>query len=117
MMKIQLDDNRIIYLSENDERLKTVIHSIGSIEVKKHLNGYKFLVCEIVGQMLSNKIADNMISRLNDLCEEDITPEKISTIPFEQLKSIGISTVKVQYINALTDVIKMNRNFWRDFRV
>lgn len=110
-MKIQLDDNRITYLSENDERLKTVIHSIGSIEVKEHLDGYKFLVCEIVEQMLSNKVADKMISRLKDLCEDALTPEIISTIPFEHLKSIGISTAKVQYIYALTDVIKNEPGF------
>lgn len=84
-MKIQLDENRIIYLSENDndERLKTVIHSVGPIEVKEHLDGYRFLVCEIVGQMLSNKVADKMILRLNNLCEDELTTEKISTIPFE----------------------------------
>jgi DNA-3-methyladenine glycosylase II len=111
MAKIQLDDKRIIYLSEKDERLKIVIHSIGSIELKEHLDGYKFLVCEIVGQMLSNTVANKMILRLNDLCEEKITSDKISNIPFEQLKSIGISTAKVQYINALTDVVKNEPDF------
>lgn len=109
-MKIMKND-RIIYPSKNDERLKTVIHSIGSIEIKKHLDGYKFLVCEIVGQMLSNKVADKMISRLNDLCEGDMAPEKIRTIPFEQLRSIGISTAKVQYINALTDIVIREPDF------
>lgn len=45
--------------------------------------------------MLSNKVADKMILRLNSLCEDEMTTEKISTIPFEQLKSFGIYTAKV----------------------
>ena len=104
-MEIQLNDRRIIYLLQKDKRLKTVIDAIGSIETREHIDGYKFLVCEIVGQMLSNKVADTMISRLNSLCEENIALEKIRTLSIDQLKSIGISTAKAQYINALTDAI------------
>lgn len=104
-MEIQLNDRRIIYLLQKDKRLKTVIDAIGPIETREHIDGYKFLVCEIVGQMLSNKVADTMISRLNSLCEENIALEKIRTLSIDQLKSIGISTAKAQYINALTDAI------------
>lgn len=52
-MEIQLNDRRIIYLSKKDKRLKTVIDAIGSIKVREQIDGYRFLVCEIVGQMLS----------------------------------------------------------------
>ena len=104
-MKIQLDDSRIIYLSRNDERLKTVINLIGPIEIKKHTDGYKFLIREIVGQMLSNKVSDVMVLRLKNLCGGEITLNKIRNLTFEQLKSIGISTAKVQYINALTETL------------
>ena len=104
-MKVKLDDSRIIYLSQIDKRLKTVINLIGPIEIKEHTDGYKFLVCEIVGQMLSNKVSNVMVSRLNSLCGGEITLNKIRNLTFDQLKSIGISAAKVQYINALTETL------------
>ena len=110
-MKIQLDDERIIYLSKVDKRLKTIFCMVGAIEAREHIDGYKFLVCEIIGQMLSNKVADTMISRLNNVCKGDISVEAINSLSFEQLKSIGISSAKVQYIRALTTMVNEDSSF------
>ncbi|MCD8162044.1 MAG: hypothetical protein LUE09_00970 [Synergistaceae bacterium] len=110
-MKIQLDDERIIYLSQADERLKNIFCIVGSIETREHADGYSFLIYEIVGQMLSNKVADIMTSRLNALCDGNVSVEVINNLSFEQLKSIGISSAKVRYIKSLTTVMIENPSF------
>lgn len=99
----------IIYLRSKDKRLARVIDAIGSISYVPYSDGYSFLVNTIVGQMLSNKVADKLSERLLQLTNNEITPEQISKLSDEELKSIGISKNKVSYIRALTDAITCDK--------
>lgn len=58
--------------------------------------------------MLSNKAADKIFERLYIKCNEEITPEKISRLTDEEIKSIGTSNSKVQYIRCLTETVISN---------
>ena len=60
-MEINLDDRRIRYLYDKDKCLTKLIRTIGPIKVSEHNDDFAFIVCEIIGQMLSNKVADVMI--------------------------------------------------------
>lgn len=74
--KITLDDERIVYLKGKDKRLAVVFGLIGDICYETHEDGYKFIVGEIVEQMLSVKAADKIRGRLAGLCNGAITPKK-----------------------------------------
>ena len=104
-MEINLDDKRIKYLSDKDKRLAKLIHTIGPLKVTEHNDDFAFIVCEIIGQMLSNKVADVMIDRLVMKCGGHITVETVKNIGFDGLKAVGISAAKAAYIqNVLTEV-------------
>lgn len=111
-MEILLDDSRIIYLSKRDKRLAKLINSIGSITITEHNDDFAFIVCEVIGQMLSNKVADVMIERLLEQCGGSITIESIKSVGVSGLKVVGLSSAKVSYIQNIIEAIESgNLNF------
>lgn len=70
----------IIRLCNKDKRLAKVIDMVGEITYKPHKNEYERMVNSIIGQMLTNKVAQVMRTRLFDLCSVSVTPENISNI-------------------------------------
>lgn len=96
----------IKYLSSKDKRLKQVFEMIGDISYSPYSDdSYIFLLDTIVGQMLSNKVADIICKRVHDLCNNIVTPETISELSIEDLRSVGVSYSKVNYIQNLTNAI------------
>ena len=83
-----------------------VIDLVGTITYKPYSDPYSFLVSTIIGQMLSNKVADIICERLENLCGGHITPAKIDKLTDSQIKSIGTSNSKVRFIRELTNSIK-----------
>lgn len=115
-MEIMLDDKRIIYLSNRDKRLAKVIQAIGPIKVSEHNDEFSFIVCEIIGQMLSNKVADVMIDRLSRQCGGLIIMETIKDVGADGLKSIGLSSAKVSYIQNMIGAIELGELNFDDLR-
>lgn len=111
---VLLDNNHtaVKYLAERDKRLKKVFDLVGPFTYKPYEDGYSFLVFQIIGQMLANKIAKVMRERLVSLCNSDISPNSIDALSDEQIKSIGISQKKVSYIRALTERTKSDSSFF-----
>ena len=95
---ISTDDEEIQYLRNCDKRLARVINSIGDIECSIHDNGYEFIIFQIIGQMLSNKVADVLVNRLLEKCNNEITPHKIINMGVQELRNIGVSNAKAEYI-------------------
>lgn len=88
------------------KRMARVIDLVGTITYKPYSDPYSFLVTTIIGQMLSNKVADILCERLENLCGGHITPSKIDKLTDSQIKSIGTSNSKVSFIRELTNSIK-----------
>lgn len=95
----------IQYLSKRDRRLAKAISMIGPITYQPYDDSYSFLVHEIIEQMLSTKVSRKMFERLSILCDDEITPAKVSQLTDEQIRDIGISRSKVSYIRNLTNAI------------
>lgn len=105
---ITLDSNspEIQYLCKKDKRLAKVISMIGPITYETHdEDPYKFLVHEIIEQMLSIKAGNIIFSRLVDLCDGEVTPSQVNKLTDEQIKSIGTANSKVAYIRSITDAV------------
>lgn len=106
---ITLDMNTasIQHLCERDKRLAKVISMVGPITYLPHGNDpYRFLIHEIIEQMLSVKAGQKIFSRLEELCIGNINPNSITQLSDEQLRSTGTSNAKVEYIRNLTSALK-----------
>lgn len=88
-----------------DKRLGKLITDIGNIDCNIHEDEYSFMVEQIVGQMLSNKAAASIIGRLWNLCDGKLTPNSVASLSIEELRSIGISSAKSQYIINFTELV------------
>ena len=104
---ITLDMNTppVQYLCRKDKRLAKVISMVGAISYTPHKNGYSFLVHEIIEQMLSVKAGQKIYARLEALCDEDISPNRIAALSDDEIRSIGTSQSKVSYIRNITNSI------------
>ena len=102
---ISQKDEAVLHLMNKDKRLAKLISYIGDIECNVHSDSYAFIISEIVGQMLSNKVAKVINSRLLDLCDGTISIDKVSHLSFEQLKNTGLSKAKCEYIVEFTKAV------------
>lgn len=112
-------DNRspeIIYLKSKDKNLAAVIDSYGPLEYKLYKNDYLFFVHAFIGQMLSNKVADVISKRFSDMLSSGITPESVSNLNREELRAIGLSYAKSDYIINFSRYILENPRFFDDIQ-
>lgn len=86
------------------KRLAKVISMVGLITYVPHdEDTYTFLIYEIIEQMLSVKVDQKIYGCLEELCEGEVTPERIMTLSNEEIRSIGNSVSKVKCIRCVTD--------------
>ena len=104
---ITLDMNTpsVQYLCRKDKRLAKVISMVGTITYSPYTDGYAFLVHEIIEQMLSMKAGQKIYARLVDLCGDSISPQSVANLSDDEIRSIGTSKSKVEYIRNVTNVI------------
>ena len=93
----------VIYLRSKCKRLAKVIDLVGPISYSPHdEDPYSFMIHEIIEQMLSVKAGAKIYSRLEELCDGQVAPERINSLSNEQLRSTGTSNAKVEYIRNIT---------------
>lgn len=107
---ISEEDPAVIYLKKRDRRLAKLISSIGSIECNTHVDGFEFIVGQIIGQQLSIRVATSIFQKLLDYCGGNITPTQIELLDIDEIKKMGISNQKAGYIKNLANLIE-NYNF------
>lgn len=96
------NDKSVQHLINHDKRLAKVVMSIGDIEYHTHDDPYEFVVMQIVGQMLSNKVAAVLNERLLKLCNGKIDPNTVYKLSHDDLRVIGLSKAKCEYISGFT---------------
>jgi DNA-3-methyladenine glycosylase II len=101
MRKIVIDSNSesIKYLVDNDDKFQVLYRLVGKISYQLNNKPFAFIVETIIGQMLSNKVADIFVDRLIKICYTgNIDVASIQKLSIAELRSIGISCKKAQYI-------------------
>ncbi len=93
--------NSIQHLCKKDKRLAKVIGMVGDISYEPYDDPFKFLVHEIIEQMLSVKAGRKIYSRLEEMCNGAITPETINKFSADEIQAIGTSSAKAHYIKNL----------------
>lgn len=82
-----------------DKKLKKLVESSEPHQLKKRKNICSYLCASIMSQQLSVKVADVIYKRFINLYGgKEPTPQQILDTPFEQLRGIGLSNAKVNYV-------------------
>ena len=84
-------------LKRADEQLEVLINRFGILEISPDKDVFNSIIYHIVGQMLSKKAAETIYLRLVSLVGE-ITPYNIVQFSIEQLRDIGLSYKKSDYV-------------------
>jgi DNA-3-methyladenine glycosylase II len=96
----QLPMSHYIEHLSKDKKLAAVLAKQEPItQLKFHRNICLRLCASIMSQQLSTKVAKVLYHRFLDLYEgKEPTPQQIADTPFDQLKGIGLSGAKTQYV-------------------
>ncbi len=97
-------EKEISYLSKKDKKLGKLIERTGFLECRISEDLFDSLVGYIATQQISNKAAETVSMRIARKFGI-ITPEKIAVLTHEEIKSVGISMRKAQYIKGLGDAV------------
>jgi DNA-3-methyladenine glycosylase II len=90
------------HLARHDTKLAPVIAKYGLCTIQPHTSYYQDLVESIIGQQLSVKAAASIRDRFKDLFGGRLpSPEEILTKDVEELRSVGFSRAKANYVRDL----------------
>jgi DNA-3-methyladenine glycosylase II len=90
------------HLASNDETLAPVIPSAGLCPLRPHANYYWALVDAIISQQLSVKAAASIEARFQRLFASEVPkPEQILAKTTDELRSVGLSNAKANYVRDL----------------
>src|SRR5215467_8534138 len=88
-------EEAVRHLRKQDPVMKEVIRKAGPFTMRPHRNRFRALVFSILGQQISGKAAASIRARLVEhLKPEEISPETISRLTPETLRSLGVSSQK-----------------------
>ncbi|QDT40591.1 DNA-3-methyladenine glycosylase [Gimesia alba] len=97
------------HLRKADPRLKTVIDTVGPCPLKPYRYRFALLLRSIVSQQISTSAARTIYKRLHALTGKgQPTAEKIMRLSHEQLRSVGLSTQKANYVHHLAEMVLEN---------
>lgn len=98
------------HLSQHDAQLAPVIARSGLATFVPHSDYYRSLTDSIISQQLSVKAADSIQRRFRELFGGDFpTPESILKKSIAELRSVGLSGAKANYIRDLAEHISDGR--------
>lgn len=98
MAAISLNSDGVRHLISVDASLGALILSIGELNYTVHDNPLKHVSDSILGQMLSNSVANVIRNRFYDLCEGDVSFAKVRTLSVDDIVSVGTSKRKAEAI-------------------
>lgn len=101
----QYGETELAWLRSRDKQLAEIIDRIGRVERRVIPDLFAALVHSIVGQQISTKAHETIWGRIEAAFGE-ITPEKILSLPDEELQRVGISFRKVTYIKRAAQKIQ-----------
>ena len=110
-----LNNNKVKYLVNSDERLSKLIRHIKTCALQLEEDDFKCIIKYIIGQQISDKMRESI---WNKLCERynDITPQLILNISDDELRNFGICKQRVLYIKNLATAILNNQISFKKLR-
>ena len=110
-----MENEKVKYLITTDDKLGKLIKYINKTELIIEEDGFKCIVKYIIGQQISDKARETIWQRVCAILK-NITPENILAINDNELRKVGLSERKINYIKILASaVISEDINFY-DFK-
>ncbi len=97
-------ETELEHLIKRDKKLAAAIENIGFIERSVNPDLFFSLCDSIIGQQISTAAARSIRGRVQEKLGE-ITPANVLALSFEELRSCGLSTRKVEYIQAAANAV------------
>ena len=92
----------IQYLCKVDSNLEKIIKTVGKYSINIRIDPFQSLVESIIYQQLAGKAANAIYNRfINYYNNKQITPTLILNSPNENLKKVGLSNRKINYLKDL----------------
>ena len=101
MTSLKFYKQAAVYLLEKDKKLAKIIKDIKLAPLELHGDYFRELTESIIGQQLSIKAADTILSRFYKLMKGPIAPRKVLKLKDEDIRKAGISYQKISYIKDL----------------
>ena len=97
-------------LSRNDSTMARIIERYDGEKMQLKNNAFVTLVRSVVGQQISVKAADSVWKKLEKLCRNDVQPDTINSFSEEELRTVGLSKSKANYIHNISksDILDTN---------
>lgn len=111
----QYGEKEISYLKSKDKRLSEVIDRIGTVKRTVIPDLFTAMVHSITGQQISTKAHETIWARIQNKIG-DITPENIMATPCSELRALGISLKKVEYIMQAAQKISDRKTDFTDLQ-
>ncbi|MFM9986756.1 MAG: DNA-3-methyladenine glycosylase family protein [Flavobacteriales bacterium] len=84
---------------QKDKKIASILRNQEPYELVRRKDVWLQLCYSIMSQQLSTKVADVIRGRFNDLFPgKKITPQHVLDLPFDKLRSIGLSNSKTHYM-------------------
>lgn len=96
----------VAQLAACDEDIAQILPQLGEIKVRKGDLGFQSFCDIIISQQLSNKAADTIFKRFQQLLNHNITPDAILSQNEADLKACGLSQNKYNYLISLANDVK-----------
>ena len=117
MKKPEYWQESIDYLSNIDAKLGELINKYSQSTLTTRGDALETLMRSIVGQQISVKAAASVWQKIIDLLDE-IKPDNVLLVGFDNLRSCGLSKQKTQYIINIAEHFKShnikNESYWHD---
>lgn len=96
-----------LYLQQADTRIARIINIVGACELVPNEGGFSGLSSSIIGQQLSNHVANIIRERFRKLFEnEKPVPDILLKLDDSVLRSAGMSFQKIKYLRGLANSIE-----------
>ncbi len=94
---------------KRDPKLKKIIASVGDYTLKRKRHYFAVLVESIISQQLATRAAETIFDRFKDLYPTFPTTSEILATRKSKLRSVGLSSMKVEYLKDLASRIDQGK--------
>lgn len=101
-----LYEEAVSILKKKDKKLAWLMERVGPLSHTDLKDDFLFFIEQVIGQMLSIRVADVMTGRLAALCRGEITASTICSLSIDELKKIGISLRKAECIRQIAFMVE-----------
>jgi DNA-3-methyladenine glycosylase II len=106
-LKPELVQSALVHLRRNDPVMKEVIRRVGPCGLQLRRDRFHMLVRSILSQQISGYAAQAIRGRLEALVAPQVlSAENLAALSVEQLRAVGVSTQKGQYLLSLATKVR-----------